>query len=142
MVKNNRNSSVERTTAKVLFKIAMLYLAAAIILTVTMGCELFTLGLGEEIDITPPVVAITSHMDGETVNGTIVLFGTMGDDISIENVTMSIETEVKTPTRNNNNWQIEIPTDSYSNGSKHICVVVTDYANKTAEASLLLNFSN
>lgn len=116
MEKNNINGLFPGTTGKYLLKIAGLSFLTLIIIAATMGCEILIPGLGDEIDITPPVVAITSHLDNET--------------------------ELKLPVRNGNNWQIEILTDNFLNGPMHICIVVTDYTSKTCEASISLNFSN
>ena len=142
MSENKRSNSVRTTTNKVLLKIAMLSLLVATAFTAITGCEIFTPGLGQEIDITSPVVIIMSHVDVETVSGTVVLFGTMGENTSIQDVTLSIEAEVMVPVIYDNNWQIKIATERYVDGPKHICVIVTDHANKTAEANVLLNFRN
>ena len=93
MSENNRSSSVRTMAGKVLLKIAMLSILVATSFTVTIGCDIFTPGLGPEIDI-------TSHINGETVSGTIILFGTTSNDTSIQDVTLSIETEVMVPVIN------------------------------------------
>ncbi len=141
MSEKKRDSSVRTTKIKVLLKIVMLSLLAAA-LTATIGCELWSPGLGPKIDLAPPVVTIASHVNNDTGSGNVVLFGTVTDDTSVTDISLWIETEEMIPVIDDNTWRIEITTDHHIDGTNQVRILVTDEAKRTAEASVFLNFCN
>ncbi|AEJ60427.1 hypothetical protein Spith_0140 [Spirochaeta thermophila DSM 6578] len=66
------------------------YVVAVITLFIVVlgGCDV---GLGEQVDVARPRVALTSHESGEYVKGVVTLSGTAEDDTGIEEVQISFD---------------------------------------------------
>jgi len=88
----------------------LLSLAALVLLS---ACDVLTPGLGDNVDINPPEVTITSPKSSplEYISGDVVITGTAKDDIKIDSVIVSWEnSSIKTGVRNNT-WEVTIPIE-------------------------------
>jgi len=77
-------------------------------------CDMFKVGLGEKVDITPPVLAISSPDQNSYIRGTLTLQGTASDDLSLASVTVQYPGPngqlSKTVTVANGAWTTDIAT--------------------------------
>lgn len=67
-----------------------IFLTIATILTF-FSCDWFEVGLGSEVDITGPEVALTAPLHMENVTGTFIISGTAKDDNKVSTVVVSIK---------------------------------------------------
>lgn len=84
-------------------------------------------------DITPPTVAITTHMSGAVVTGSPVIGGTTIDTGGILSVTVNGTPAILEP----GTWHYTLP--SLSLGPNTITVIATDIAGNTGSTSTVLN---
>ncbi|ADN01128.1 hypothetical protein STHERM_c01520 [Spirochaeta thermophila DSM 6192] len=62
--------------------------ALAVLVVSLTGCDV---GLGEQVDVARPRVALTSHESGEYVKGVVILSGTATDDSGVSQVQISFD---------------------------------------------------
>ncbi|MBB6479517.1 Ig-like domain-containing protein [Spirochaeta isovalerica] len=119
-------------------------LAALLILagTFTSSCELFTPGLGDEIDLEKPVVGIESHGNGDYIGGITHIAGFVSDDAGISSVTLSINDKDFPATFANGEWSLDLTTTDYADGEYEISVNAIDTAEKESTVSMLLIIDN
>ncbi len=126
-----------------------------LLMSLVMTCDLFKVGLGDEVDIKPPEFGVESHDNGDYVRGKITIRGTGSDDIGVKSVTLTISKEESpgvytvqhTATQTelkNGEWAFPIDTTKFDDGEKSITLRITDTAPqpKSQEKKLLLNFDN
>ena len=111
------------------------------------NCEqLFEVGLGDKVDIEPPVVDILSHVNGQYVTGVQQLGGSFGDDSDVAALQLSADggkTFSDIPfDPAGDHWLVEIDTVGFGDGEQDIRVRIEDATAKIAEKKLLLYFDN
>lgn len=109
--------------------IGILLITAAIF----FACDLFTIGLGEDVDINPPEVFITSPSPSTTEykSGDFEVQGTVTDDISSTTVAISIGELVVDAVVEENTWTATVPMDQITgDGEINIKAVATDATQK------------
>ena len=106
---------------------------------------MFSPGLGEELDITAPVLDV-DQANESYVSGDITLTGNYEDDGTISSISVlinsaqtSLNAEIDVQ---NNSWKVLVPTEKYSDGSYEVTVVITDASGKSTKQSLVLYFDN
>lgn len=116
-----------------------------ILMSLVMTCDLFKVGLGDEIDIEPPEFEVESHDNGDYVSGTITVHGTGADDIGVKSVTLTLDGKTyEQALKKDGTWAFTIDTTTFEDGEKDIALRITDTSaqKKTEEKKLLLNFDN
>ncbi|MBN2735333.1 MAG: hypothetical protein JXR70_00025 [Spirochaetales bacterium] len=116
------------------------------IFIIFISCDLFNPGLGDKIDLDPPLLVVSSHVNGEYVSGTITLSGKYVDDIGAKSVEVSLDNGnsylqaiLDTASRT---WQLNVDTSGFSDGYRDCVFRVTDTDSKSTESKLLLVFDN
>ena len=121
-------------------------IAVISLLLLTTCDDLFKAGLGDKVDIDPPVVTILSHANGQYVGGTLTIGGTYGDDSAVALLQVSLDGGTNYTAVEFNpdvtQWEYSINTVAYTDGEKDIRVRVEDGAGKSADIKLLLYFDN
>jgi hypothetical protein len=106
----------------------------------------FTIGLGNQVDIQSPDLAVTSYSNGQYVKGDIDLAGTFADDFQNVTVRVSLDggsnyspADVNPDTHS---WTYHLLTTAQADGARDIIVRVTDGSGKSIEKRILLYFDN
>ncbi|MDA3809040.1 MAG: hypothetical protein PF518_01800 [Spirochaetaceae bacterium] len=127
-------------------------------LLLIFSCENGLIGLGERIDIDLPVITIGQYLngrsivDGDYVKGTIVLTGSVSDDIGVSAVNITIVDTVTSIVVTGSaaidysamTWSYSIDTTSFIDGEKDITIEVLDTSStpKSSSEQRLLFFDN
>lgn len=93
---------------------------------------------GVTVDNTPPVITITSHLDGESVQGAIILQGTTVDAGGVDTVEIKIDSDPNEPTTGTISWSKSIDTTSYLDGVHTVTVTAYDTAGNLSQQSISL----
>ncbi len=119
-------------------------IAISIVLGV-LSCDMFSPGLGDELDITSPVLDV-SQANESYVSGDVVLNGVYEDDgvissiaVTINSVAADLNVSINEST---NTWSVTIPTENYSDGSYEVAFKITDSSGKSTTQKLVLYFDN
>ena len=104
-------------------------------------------GLGDEVDLEDPDVTIDSHRDGQYLSGQVTFEGTFADDIAGDSIRVSTDggSSFSSATRvdkKNGAWSHDIDTTKLADGEYEVRVRVTDTADKTTDAKILVYFDN
>ncbi|RPI50180.1 MAG: hypothetical protein EHM56_11290, partial [Chloroflexi bacterium] len=130
-----------------------IYRALVILMAIASvsACDLFKVGLGEKVDITPPVVKVTSPDQNSYVRGTLTLSGTASDDLSLESLEVTYPGPngqiTKTVKVTNGAWSIDITTgtgaaDAILDGEQRIILSARDSDGKETDTMLLAYVDN
>jgi hypothetical protein len=129
------------TMRKVIFAVAVL--ASMIFLST---CDLFTPGFGNNVDLSPPLLFVTSHSNGSYVHGTITLAGNFEEDVatasievSFDNGTTYIAAALNQQART---WSLVVDTTTVPDGERDVLFRITDTSNKTTDKKIMLYFDN
>ena len=105
-----------------------------------------TIGLGDNVDLQSPELAVSSHANGAYVRGTIDLEGTYADDMQSATVRVSLDAgatfgraDVDPAAKR---WSFTVDTTAVADGGRDVIVTATDGAGKTVERRILLYFDN
>ena len=114
------------------------------ILLLTTCKDLFNAGLGEKVDIDPPVVAILSHANGQYVGGTVTIGGTLSDDSEVAALQISFNGGSSFSAVNFNpkstQWEYSLNTTQFSDGEIEILLRIEDGSGKSALKKLLVGY--
>ena len=106
----------------------------------------FTIGLGDDVDIQSPDLAVTSHDNGDYVKGVLRSEGTYADDLQEVAVRVSLDggssfaaASVDSETRH---WSYTLDTVPLSDGGRDLVVRATDGSGKNIDKRILLYFDN
>jgi len=105
-----------------------------------LSCENGIIGLGKRIDIDAPRITIGEYTDGspianaDYVKGSIILSGTVADDIGVSAVNLTIVDTVTLETVTGSavidyvtmSWSYTVDTTTYDDGEKEITIEVLD----------------
>ncbi len=126
-------------------RIALVALLAAAFLAGSCRNPL-SIGLGDDIDLETPSLAVKSHANGAYVSGAIELEGTYADDFQDVTVRVSLDNgvtfgraDVDATARH---WSYSVDTTTLADGGRDVIITVTDGAGKTIEKRTLLYFDN
>jgi len=123
------------------------------------SCDLFTPGLGEKVDITPPVLKIDPLSVDNTIpyrKGVITLGGSISDDLSTPSITVTynsfIGSKTVAATMSNKAWSVAIASglssgdagydDSIKDGEQQFIIRALDSSGKTAEVTATIYVDN
>ena len=116
------------------FKKTSLLFIALFYMTI-QSCDLFSPGLGETVDITPPVLTITSPVNNpmEYKNSSFDITGSVSDDISLSSVLVEWPGGSKTAQVNGNSWTANItPAEVGVRGTVLFTATAYDTAGKAS----------
>jgi hypothetical protein len=93
---------------------------------------------------TPPTVAISSPLNGSTVQGVVVITGTASDNVNVSSVKVAIDSEAAANATGTTSWSFSWNTNQskYPNGVHKITVTATDNAGLTATMSINVTVNN
>ncbi len=134
------------------YKLKWLFLSIISIFIIFISCNQnpFT-GVGTTVDMEPPKLTITSHVNNTVVTGTISLRGTATDNAVVKSVKavrlysqngVQKEANVGTGVKTGSNWAMSIDTTAFPEGNNVIRVTVTDSSGKTAIQNVNLVVDN
>jgi len=108
------------------------------------NCEFFSPGLGESVDIDPPVLQVDSHRNGDYVGGIVALYGKATDDIGVASLSIATTEgiELTTAALSGTNWTAAIDTGSFADGDHEFVLTVKDVTEKKTSTKLLLTVDN
>ena len=121
-------------------------IAAASLFVLTTCDDLFKAGLGDKVDIDPPIVTIVTPTNGQYVGGTVTFAGTYGDDSEVAALQLSLDggktfSSIKFDPKATE-WEYAVNTAAIADGEKDIRVRIEDGAGKSADKKLLVYFDN
>ncbi len=128
--------------------LAVLAVGAAVSL---QTCDFFKPGFGDKVDVTAPVVAITSPAQNSYVRGAFTVSGTVSDDIGVSSMSVSYPgqsgTVTKAVTFSGGAWSIAIPTgtagsENLPDGEQHVTVSASDASGKQTSVQLIAFIDN
>jgi hypothetical protein len=106
-------------------------------------CDIFTPGLGDNVDINAPTVVLTSHRNGDYVGGSITLRGSIEDDTGATSLVVSVDGNNFTGTLDGNDWSVDINTNGLlTDGDHEFTITATDTSAKRANLNVLLTVDN
>jgi hypothetical protein len=93
---------------------------------------------------TPPTVAISSPLDGSTVQGVVVITGTASDNVNVSSVKVAIDNGTAAAATGTTSWSFSwnTNTSAYPNGLHRITVTATDNAGLAATVSINVTVNN
>ena len=93
---------------------------------------------------TPPTVAISSPLNGSTVQGVVVITGTASDNVNVSSVKVAIDSEAAANATGTTSWSFSWNTNQskYPNGVHKITVTATDNVGLTATMSINVTVNN
>ena len=142
----NRKNPPERfdmnSKKQVKLQKTLLAVFTALIVSVLLACDLLDPGLGDEVDLSAPLVEVNSHINGDYVGGAITLTGTARDDIGVTSVTVSSDAGTVSADIDGENWSARINTASLNDGDNDFTIKVTDTSDKESSTDLLLIVDN
>jgi Bacterial Ig domain len=99
---------------------------------------------GVTVDNEPPVVAVTSPVEGATVSATISVEATATDNQSVASVQFRVDgASIGTDTNGANGWSVSWDTTTVADGSHSVTAVASDGAgNTTTSAPVLVAVDN
>ncbi|MBN2628901.1 MAG: hypothetical protein JXA95_19715, partial [Spirochaetales bacterium] len=113
--------------------ISLVSLAATLFILNLGSCDLFSPGLGENVDITPPVIAITDPVSDplQYKSGNFTVSGTVSDDVAAKKVRLSWPGGGTDASINGETWSADVSLgDISSRGTILLSAVAYDNAGK------------
>ncbi|MBN2354109.1 MAG: hypothetical protein JXD23_16175 [Spirochaetales bacterium] len=109
-------------------------------------CDLFTPGFGNNVDLNPPLLFVTSHSNGSYVHGTITISGNFEEDVATASIEVSFDNGATYSQAALNQqartWSIVVDTTTITDGEHDVIFRITDTSNKTTNKSSMLYFDN
>jgi len=97
---------------------------------------------GTTADATPPIVSITSPLNGQTVSGTISVSATASDNVGVAGVQFRIDGASLGAEDTTSPYGVTLDTTSLVNGSHQLQAVARDAAGNTSSASISISVNN
>jgi hypothetical protein len=109
-------------------------------------CDLFTPGFGNNVDLSPPLLFVTSHANGAFVSGSIAISGNFEEDVAVSSINISFDNGVTfapaTLNQTARTWTITVNTTLITDGEHDVLFRITDTSNKVTDKKILLYFDN
>ena len=121
----------------------LFYLFLTIYLLVNISCEDLLDALTDEPDTTAPTVSISSHTNGESVNGVVLITVDTEDDVGVIKVEFYINDSL-VATDNVAPYNYEWNTENYENNTEHNIKVISydSSENFTESETIILSVFN
>jgi len=121
------------------------FLTITLMGAIFFSCEMFTVGLGDKVDLTPPTLDV--EMANETyVSDVITITGDFDDDLGVASIALTINGVLQeldfSISEDQESWAVDIDTTGYDDGSKELVFKVTDKAKRSTTKTLILYFDN
>jgi hypothetical protein len=93
-------------------------------------------------DTTAPAISVSAPSDGSTVSGTVSVWGSASDDVSLSKVEVSVDGGAWAAASGTSSWSRGLDTTQYADGTHTIAARAVDGAGNTKSVSRLVSFSN
>ncbi|RPJ04054.1 MAG: hypothetical protein EHM28_14140, partial [Spirochaetaceae bacterium] len=123
-------------------------LAVIVIISIAafISCDFLNPGLGDRVDITAPLVFVSSHVNGAYTSGSITLSGSFEEDMQASRIQVSFDSgatyvdAVIDPVAET--WSYDWDTTSVADGEYNLIFLITDASGKTTNRNLLVYVDN